>query len=195
MNYNKGLNLNNIHRNNFYIITGGPGSGKSTLLDALKSRGFQCVDEVAREIIQEQKRIDGDAIHTRNQIKFRDLMLARSIATYHAVNEELETVFFDRGIPDLLGYCYLINSDIPDILRRNIAMYRYSKIVFIAPPWEEIYQHDEERKQDWNEAVATYQNIKNGYTDAGYNLVELPKAPVDERVQFILNYTTAKTVF
>ena len=53
-----------IERNNFYIITGGPGSGKSTVIDALGKVGFLCADEVGRQIIQEQLKIGGDALHT-----------------------------------------------------------------------------------------------------------------------------------
>lgn len=177
-----------INRNNFYIITGGPGSGKSTLLNALKAQSYQCVDEVARQIIQEQTRIGGDALHTKNQIKFRDLMLQRSIETYNEIDEKTKPVFFDRGIPDLLGYCRLIKCDVPYNLQRDIAMYRYNKVVFIAPPWEEIYQHDEERKQDWEEAVATYQNICEGYIAVDYQLIELPKTPINDRVKFILTH-------
>jgi predicted ATPase len=76
---------------------------------------------------------------------------------------------------------------VPDNLQRDIAMYRYNKIVFIAPPWEEIYTHDEERKQGWDEAVATYQNIARAYVDAGYEAIELPKFTVEERVEFVLS--------
>lgn len=174
-------------KSNFYIITGGPGSGKSTLLNALKNHGYQCVEEVARQIIQEQTRIGGDALHTGDQIKFRDLMLTESIRTYLDTNEEYKPVFFDRGIPDLLGYCRLIKCDVPTEIRNAIITYRYNTHVFIAPPWEEIYEHDAERKQGWEEAVATYQNICHGYLAAGYDIIELPKSTVDNRIQFILN--------
>ena len=38
------------------VVSGGPGAGKTTLVDELKRRGFCCVPEVARQIIQEQVR-------------------------------------------------------------------------------------------------------------------------------------------
>lgn len=60
-------------------MTGGPGSGKSSMLEALKGRGFNTVEEGGRQIIQEQVRIGGDALHWKDQIKFRELMLSRSI--------------------------------------------------------------------------------------------------------------------
>jgi predicted ATPase len=175
-----------FNRDNFYIITGGPGSGKSTLLDALKGKEYQCVDEVARQIIQEQMKMGGDAMHTKSQLKFRDLMLVRSIDAYIKINEATKPVFFDRGIPDLAGYSHLIKCDIPDYLQHAIESHRYNNTVFIAPPWEEIYQGDEERKQSWEEAVATYNNISRGYIECGYRLVELPRGAIEDRVDFIL---------
>lgn len=183
--------MNQASRNNFFIITGGPGSGKSSLIDALRDRGYTCVDEVARQIIRNQIEIGGDAIHTKDQIKFRDLMLAESIRTYGEILDH-GPVFFDRGIPDLLGYCRLIKCDVPDQVRNAIERYHYNQLVFIAPPWEEIYQHDAERKQDWAEAVATYQNISDGYVEAGYALIELPKVSVDDRVEFVLQSIRGK---
>ncbi len=47
---------------NLFIITGGPGSGKTTLLAELEKRGFQCVSEVARIIIQQQIVSKGNAL-------------------------------------------------------------------------------------------------------------------------------------
>jgi predicted ATPase len=37
----------------FYTITGGPGSGKTSLINELQKRGYRCMAEVARQLIQE----------------------------------------------------------------------------------------------------------------------------------------------
>ncbi|MGI2801313.1 AAA family ATPase, partial [Photobacterium damselae] len=63
----------------------------------------------------------------------------------------------------------------------------YYHKVFIFPPWEEIYENDAERKQGFNEAVATYHEMVNAYTKFDYDLIEVPKASVKERVQFIVS--------
>lgn len=177
-----------FNRDNFYIITGGPGSGKTTLLNELKARGFLCVEEVARQIIQEQTKIGGDALHTKNQIKFRDLMLSQSIYTYEQVTENNRPVFFDRGIPELVGYCRLIKTDIPDFLVTAVKSFRYNQKVFITPPWKDIYLHDKERKQSWEEAIDTYHHIAESYIESGYQLIEIPKIAVKERADFIVGH-------
>jgi predicted ATPase len=66
----------------------------------------------------------------------------------------------------------------------------YCRKVFIFPPWEEIYENDAERKQDFNEAVATYDVMVSAYTKFGYDLIEVPKASVKERAQFIVSKLT-----
>ena len=173
-------------RDNFFIITGGPGAGKTTLLDALKSLGYPCVDEVARKIIQEQHRIGGDALHTRDQRKFADLMLTRSIATYEQVSEREKPVFFDRGLPELVGYGPLVGFETPAYFDKAAALFRYNKRVFILPPWPEIYGQDDERKQDFAEAVESWRLLAETYPKLGYELVEVPKAGIADRMDFVL---------
>lgn len=57
--------------------------------------------------------------------------------------------------------------------------------MFLFPPWQEIYRTDNERKQSWKEAVYTFAMMKETYSKYGYNVIEVPKASVSERRQFI----------
>ena len=64
---------------------------------------------------------------------------------------------------------------------------RYADLVFAAPPWRQIYAQDAERKQDWAQAVRTYDAVTQAYVDRGYRLIELPRFSVERRVGFILD--------
>lgn len=171
---------------NFHIITGGPGSGKTSVIDALRERGFRCVDEVARKIIREQLLIGGDALHWGDQAKFLELMLSRSMGDYDQVGESDRPVFFDRGIPELAGYCRLVK--IPELphVTRAAALFRYARVVFVMPLWREIYRNDEERKQDFDEAIASHDAAVAVYREFDYEPVEVARTGVAERVDFIL---------
>ncbi|MBB6500693.1 AAA family ATPase [Pedobacter cryoconitis] len=174
--------------NNFFVITGGPGSGKTTLLSELENMGYQCIPEVAREIIKEQMRTDGEALPWKNKELFKQLMLDRSVADYDdvSINNDLP-VFFDRGILDTLAYAKLIRSPLnKDMVRRYAQTYRYHQKVFLLPPWFAIYQTDDERKQTFEEAVRIYEVLKETYGTYLYEVIEVPCVSINKRVAFIL---------
>ncbi|TNJ65953.1 ATP-binding protein [Paenibacillus hemerocallicola] len=183
------MNEKRLIREDFIVITGGPGAGKTTLLNEIQRNGYNYVPEVAREIIQSQVSSDGDALPWKNVLKYRDFMLNESIESYLSalINPPKEKLFFDRGIPDTLAYSYLINVPISEKLESGVQKYRYNKQVFILPPWEEIYKTDNERIQDFEEAVATYEVISRTYKKLDYELIEVPKFDVKQRASFIFN--------
>ncbi|OUL64263.1 AAA family ATPase [Flavobacterium sp. AJR] len=170
-----------------FAITGGPGCGKTTIIEELKRRDHNCVDEVAREIIKEQVQSNGNALPWADKEKFTLLMLEYSIETYIKNKDNALITFFDRGIPDTLAYTNLIGLKPPPELIEAVKKYRYNPIVFILPPWEEIYLTDTERKQSFQEAIDTYKAIKNTYNGCGYQLIEVPKLGTKERINFILS--------
>ena len=175
------------NHDNFFVLTGGPGVGKTTLLGELEKKKFKCVPEVAREIIKEQMKIEGEALPWKNKELFKQLMHERSIDDYKRINDNNnEIIFFDRGILDTLSYTRLINSNITEEMNSDAKYYRYNKKVFILPPWVEIYKTDSERKQSWEEAVQTYEMIINTYKEYNYEILEVPKTSIVNRVDFIL---------
>jgi predicted ATPase len=169
--------------NPYHVITGGPGSGKSTLIEALRTAGHAVVGEAGRAIIRDQVARGGDALPWADRVAYARLMLERDVAAYRAASGR---TFFDRGIPDVQGYLRLIGeTPLPEV-EAAVAACRYAPIVFIAPPWEAIFGRDAERKQDFDEAIRTCDAMRTVYGEAGYALVELPLAPVAERVAFVL---------
>ena len=178
----------------FYIITGGPGVGKTTLLGELQRRGYPYVREVAREIIREQMAEEGDALPWGNVREYTALMLARSIEDYRSALQAGEFRFFDRGIPDALGYARM-NGLLPEPEWEEAGrLFRYGETVFLLPPWEEIYRPDAERKQDYAEALDTYHCLKREYELWGYRPVEVPRLPVEQRADFVLGIISSREI-
>ena len=78
-----------------------------------------------------------------------------------------------RGIPELSHYFALIGlGEPPPHFSRAAEVFRYNRTVFIAPPWREIFANDKERKQDFAEAVRSYELCVEAYRHWGYELTK-----------------------
>lgn len=169
----------------FYVITGGPGAGKSTLIGALASAGFAVATEAGRRIIQEQQAQGGRALPWIDPYAFAQAMLDHDAAAFARLTGAAGPVFCDRGIPDTIGYLKLVGLAVPEAMWRAAEIHRYQERVFVCPPWRAIYGTDSERRQTWDVAERTHAAMVAVYTELGYTLVDVPRAPVDERVRFI----------
>lgn len=184
--------MNTLKENdNFYVITGGPGVGKTTLLNALQNRGYEIVPEIARELIKEQEATNGTALPWKDKDLYKEIMFDRSISSFkhtEKISNGIKPIFFDRGFLDTMCYAKLIQSEINQTMKSYARNWRYNKNIFILPPWQEIYQTDNERKQDWEEAVLTFKMMKETYKNYGYHIIEVPKTSLVDRVDFILKH-------
>jgi predicted ATPase len=115
-------------------------------------------------------------------------MAEASIHSYlNIMSEPSEnTIFFDRGLPDTICYMKMEKLPISKNLIQLVETFLYNRKVFILPPWKEIYITDAERKQNWEEAVETYEQMRLTYAELGYELVVVPKDTTEKRCQFIL---------
>lgn len=172
-----------------YIITGGPGAGKTTLLEELSRHEVITVPEEGRRIIRQQIDSGGEGLPWLNKERFAELMFQESVKTYLEISKMgyTKAVFFDRGILDTLGYMRLENIPIPAIMESKAREMVYHNNVFILPPWKEIYENDPERKQTFEQAVETFECMKDIYQEYGFTVIEVPKVSVENRADFILD--------
>ena len=167
------------------MLTGGPGSGKTTLIEALKARDYATTEEAGRGVIREQMQSGGDGLPWIDRDRFAELMFEWELRSYRDAERQDGPVIFDRGLPDTIGYLRLEGLEAPAWMEEEAWRLRYNVQVFIAPPWQEIYGKDEERRQSWDVAVRTYEKMVETYTDLSYELLELPRASVEQRARFV----------
>jgi len=160
---------------NIFVITGCAGAGKTTLIDALRKKGFCCAEEASREVIREGG--------LPGSVDFALLVMKKRIEQYNSAKDKV--CFFDRGIPDILGYLTVFDNPVPKELSLAAKKYKYNKKVFFTEPWEDIFKNDSERMESFKIAEKVSVEIKKAYVGLGYEVVSLPKCSVAKRVEFI----------
>ncbi len=169
------------------VITGGPGTGKSTLINELIGRGYTCLEEISRQITLEAKKDGIDQLFLTNPLLFSKLLLkGRQQQFLNAEKRSSEVVFFDRGLPDVLAYMDYIGDTYPQSFIDTCKGSTYD-IVFILKPWEAIYKSDNERYENFEQALNIHEHLLNTYKGFNYNLIDVPFDTVENRTDFILN--------
>lgn len=167
------------------VITGGPGTGKTSLITALENAGYPVKHEQARIFI------DNTNKGLSNLSPWTDL-LAFSERVMNARHEDYQGAqfgsfnFYDRGLPDTLAYLRRDGKSIPDDWISLVTSHRYERVVFIAPPWQEIFHQDNERMESYEELLSIHQYLIDTYENLGYELRELPRIPIEERLHFVI---------
>jgi predicted ATPase len=169
------------------VIIGGPGTGKTTIIDGLLAKGFCCYPEVSRQVTMEAKKQGIEQLFLENPLLFSELLLeGRKKQFENALIEPHNIVFLDRGIPDVLAYMHYIGDSYPAHFDRACSENKYTKI-FLLPPWEEIYESDAERYENFEQAKLIYNHLLETYQNYGYHLIEVPRGTVEERIKYILS--------
>ncbi len=165
------------------VITGGPGTGKTSVIKKLADNGYQCYEEGSRSIILRGNTFESDPLSFSESLyKAREEYYINSQKKKYNRN----TVFFDRGIHDILAYLRYINKN-NSYWENVILNYQYDT-VFVFPPWQEIYTTDNERHEDFKESKEVNSEIIKVYNESDSDIIEIPKMSIGKRVNFIINH-------
>jgi predicted ATPase len=63
------------------------------------------------------------------------------IQGFEKFQKNTSSIFFDRGMPDLIHYANRFDVDQTEFVRAS-KQYLYNVDVFIFPPWEQIFVND-----------------------------------------------------
>ncbi|TBN04445.1 ATPase [Hyunsoonleella flava] len=174
------------------VITGGPGTGKSTIINELISRGYDCLEEISRQVTLEAKKQGIDQLFLTNPLLFSELLLkGRQEQFEKAKTFKSKIVFFDRGLPDVLAYMDFIGDSYPkdfDMVTKNTVY----DTVFILKPWEAIYKSDNERYESFTQAKTIHKHLLSTYKAYNYKPIDVPFGNVEDRADFILSSLNLK---
>ncbi|MEO0501671.1 MAG: AAA family ATPase [Pseudomonadota bacterium] len=163
------------------MISGCSGGGKSSLVRELAARGYATFDEPGRRVIANQRHNGGRAYPWIDMAAFAYEALALACADLDAADAcHSDLVFFDRSAIDAIVALRHIGMDVPD------GIFPYDELVFLAPPWPDIFITDDDRRHDFPAAEAEYERLVLDYGARGHRLAILPRIPVAERADFVL---------
>ncbi|GGB78091.1 AAA family ATPase [Henriciella pelagia] len=168
------------------VISGCSSGGKSTLLNELARRGFRTVEEPGRNIVREALATGGDALPWVNAEAFVRKAIEYAHATLAWVRTHDGPVFFDRSAVDAAAHFERLSIAMPEDLEKLCHTTIYSSPVFMAPPWFELYEQDDERPLSFETAVLEYNYLRLAYPKRGYAMIDLPKSSVTARADFVL---------
>lgn len=113
-------------------------------------------------------------------------VLKRNIRNHQDAQSMKAPVFFDRAIPECLAWMQLSGLALQPHHLAAPARFRYASSIFVAEPWPEVYVRNAERQASFERASRSYGPTVAAYVEAGYSPSIIPKASVQERVEFVL---------
>jgi predicted ATPase len=155
-----------------YVLTGAPGAGKTTLADELRRRGHAVVREAATDVVAAGR--DGDG--------FLDAVLAVQLARERAATAPVQVL--DRSPVCTLALARYLGLPPPAALLTAAAARRYQRTAFLVQPLG-FMTPTAVRRISYADALRFAAIHEQVYREYGYTLVEVPAAPVAERVALV----------
>jgi len=135
--------------------------------------------------VAQEKAGGGQALPWVDMKAFARRAVAMAKAELISAQSENDLVFFDRGLVDAAVALQFAGGE--PYCRTIGKMRHYSKTVFFAPPWPEIFTQDKERQHDFQSATEEASHLEAALADMDYDIHHLPLASVKDRADFVLD--------
>ena len=141
--------------------------------------------EISREITIAAQLEGVEQLFLENPILFSKKLLEGRLQQF--IEASLFTdpyIFYDRGMPDVTAYMDYIKSHYPVNFSETCLINRYD-VIFLLPPWEAIYEQDNERYESFEQAEKVYRYLLKGYQKYNYSVIEVPVGTIRERIDYM----------
>ncbi|WP_433044528.1 AAA family ATPase [Dactylosporangium sp. CS-033363] len=156
-----------------FVLTGAPGAGKTTIAEALKERGYAVVDEAATHIIGTVPGIEQDTP------RFLRTILELQQQREHEQRAEIQIL--DRSPICTLALAEYLGAKRPEMAKHS----QYQRRVFFVRLMDFIVP-TQARRIGLEDARRFERIHADVYRRLGYELVEIPPAPLETRVAQVM---------
>jgi predicted ATPase len=173
-----------------FILTGAPGCGKTSILTALRDRGYAVVPEAATDVIAAEQARGIDEPWTRPEFAARIVELQRT--------RQLEAVgdpqVYDRSPLCTLALARYLGQPVTPLLAEEIKRLReqqiFQRMVFFVRPIGFI-EPTAARRISYEESLVFERLHEAVYREHGFELIDVPPAPVGERAARVAGFLPA----
>ena len=156
--------------------------------------GFYSFHEIIRSMTSAAKKegkkedfITNPLAFVADPYQFNQKLLQGRVAQFHRASSLKDpVVFYDRGIPDVLAYMNYFKQEFDKDFITACTTHQYDQVL-ILPPWKAIYTSDEERLENFEEALEIHSHLDATYKAFGYQPELVPEGTVEERTNYILS--------
>jgi predicted ATPase len=179
-----------------FILTGAPGSGKTSIAAVLRDRGYPVVDEAATDVIaaEQASGVEEPWLDPLFIDKIIEMQRARQGAEPPARHGDLRSVaFYDRSPVCTLALARFVghptSAALSAELTRIVEQGIYERRVFFIRPLGFVEPTDA-RRISYEDSLKFERLHEEEYTRLGYDIVDVPAAPLAARAAAIEAHIT-----
>jgi len=119
------------------ILAGGPSTGKSSVINELKTKGYPCLDESFRELLDKERENDTGVNFGNTPLEF-SYSIYRSRYAQYVEGDKFPVSFYDRSLIDVLAYLDMEHIAYPLEWQKN---HRRKKIPHKSILFSDVERH------------------------------------------------------